>query len=343
MKHLISTIALITCCITLFNCGGAGAGSNDKSPETVRPKTFDGIVLTLDSTVRFEFIRNTGSAPALVSGDVETGTFLYTLGGVQLRKYRNTNGDDSDVRYPDSVSSASYTYRAINTSAGILTLTAVGINDLTTSGTRSANNGSLVYLFNSDSNGTTNNVVVIDLTFSKNGQSITSNEATVRIPGGNQRYDNVLVPTTLSLATGGYVSTNYNPTLDPKRDSKIAPASLNNKLVNYTNGKPDTTLDFTIQFVADNAGPANNSNIDEIGQGLLRVAGNSVDDAVNYTYTRTGGTDDAILVISNANNTFDGRYTLKFSGVDNGAYIGEVDAGTADASDVSGRFFVPGR
>jgi len=339
MKNLISAISLVACCITLSNCGGGGGDRIDTSPPTIRPKTLDGVVLILDTSVRLEFIRSTGTPGAIANGDVETGAFIYTLGGLQLRTYRNSTGGNSDVRYPDEVSTAAYSYRPINNSSGVLTLTAVGSSDLITTGIFGADNGSFVYLFESDSNGIENHVVVMDVTFTENGSFITSNAATVSIPGGNPQFDTVLIPTTVSLAAGGLVPTNYNPLLDPNRKSKISPESLNNKRFQFTNGIPNPSLNFTIQFASEALGPIV-TNIDEIGLGLLRVNGAAVDRAVNYTYTRTGGTDDAILVLSSSNTTFDGRYTLRFAGRENGMYIGNVDAGTPNAADVSGSFFL---
>ena len=163
--------------------------------------------------------------------------------------------------------------------------------------------------------------------------------STTTEPGGDPLYDTVIIPAAISLVSGGPVPTNYNPTLDPDRPSEIAPESLNNKRFQFTNGSANPNLDFTIQFVAD-TGSSTPSNIDEIGMGLLRVSGTAVDNAVDYTYTRTGGTDDAILVVSGSGTTFDGRYTLRFGSAQSGAYIGEVDGDTVDAADVTGTFTV---
>lgn len=335
---LISVFALV-----VSSCGGSGSsGGTDDSPATVRPKSLDGVRLTLDNNVIFEFVRNAGTEGAVLNGETEVGTFFYRLGGVQLRQYPNINGEASDCRWPDSISTAVYTYRAVNESAAVLTLTGLGVNDLTTTGSFNANNGSFVYFFNSDSNGFLSNEVVIDLTFSGNGTSITANNATVRIPGGHPLYDTVVIPASVGLVLGGPVPQNYNPVIDPDRPSKITPASLDNLYVLFTNGIPNPAVDFTVQFVAEGGNlPPSNNGPDEVGQGLLRVSGAVVDNAVDYTWERIGGTDDGVLVISEANNTFDGRYTLRFLGVDNGVYTGEVDAGTPDAAEVSGTFFLP--
>ena len=352
MKHQfkrgLAAVRLLTAASALAfglsGCGGGGGGS-DNSPPTIRPKTLDGLLLTLDTNVRFEFVRNTGTAPALLPGDVETGTFYYTLGGVQLRQYPNQGGDNSDTRYPDAVSNASYTYRAINESSAVLTMTGIGINDLNTTGGFNANNGSFTYLFNSSSGGGVNNTVVIDLTFASNGSYITPNTTTTSIPGSpNPQWDVIYVPAGIRLVAGGFVPENYNPEIDPNRPSKIVPASLNNLIVNWTNtGIPDPNFDFTVQFVAQATGlpKSNEADPDEIGQGLLRVAGSAVDDAVDYTWRRIAGTDNGVLTITGSNTTFDGVYNLSFMGADNGNYVGEADAGTVNVAEVTGTFFIP--
>jgi hypothetical protein len=270
---------------------------------------------------------------------VETGTFTYRQIGAQLRAYNNSNGGRSDTRYPDTISTASYTYRAINSSSGILTLTAVGSSDLTTTGGFTANNASFVYLFESDSTFATNNVVIMDLTFSSDGTVVTSNAATVTQPGGSPLFDTIVIPTAVTLTEGGAVPENYNPVLDPNRPSKIAPVSLNNRRFQFTSGNLNPAFDFTIQFTADAVTiPAN--NIDEIGFGVLRVAATAVDNAISYTYRRIGGTDDATLVVSGSGLSTDGTYTLSFAGTQSGTYTGLPDGLTVNPADESGRFIV---
>ena len=326
--------------LTMISCHG-GDGT---STVTVRPKTMDGIDLVLDTNVTFELVRNVGTPAALLNGDVESGTFFYNLGGVQRRQYTNIGGDNSDCRYPDSISSASYTYRAINDTSGLLTLNGIGVNDLVTSGVFNANNGSFCYFFNSDSTGNVINKVEVDMTFSSAGGNITVGTTTVRIPGSTTpNWDTVRVPATVKLAAGGLVPENYNPTIDPLRPSRLCPATLNNTLVNFTNGAANPANNFTIQFTAESTGiPQTGSNApDEIGQGLMRIAGAVVSNAVDYTWRRIPGTDTATMVLSGGNNTFDGSYTLSFSGTDNGIYTGTADAITLNPADVSGTFQIP--
>lgn len=339
MKTLVKFSAVALLPFLLNGCGGGGGGDDTA---TTRPKTLDSLVLTLDSNVRFQLVRNTGTPAAVKNGDVEVGTFFYTLGGVQLRQYPNQQGDNSDTRYPDSISNASYTYQAINETSGLLTLNGIGVNDLNNTGSMNANNGSFTYLFNSDSFGTEINKVELDLVFSSNGQSVSTNVTTVRIPGSlTPNYDVIRVPTAIRLTTGGLVPLNYNPEIDPLRPSRIAPASLNLQLLQFTNGAGDPNFDFTIDFVRETTQTVNRVTT-ELGQGFLRAAGSPVVNAVNYTWQRIDGTDGGTLVISNSNLTFDGTYRLDFKGTDNGDYFGTVDGNTPDASEVTGTFFIPG-
>jgi len=277
-----------------------------------------------------------------MSGDVETGTFIYTLTGLNHRALPNVGGNNTNMHYPDAVSTATYSYRAINETSGILTLTGVAIDDLTiTGGVNPAGNFSHLQMFEADSNGFDALVVEIDISFTSNGTTVTSDTITLRQPTSAlvNTFDTVRTPSTVLLATGGGVPVNYNPTIDPNRPSKIALASLGNRLFRFTNGIPNPALNFTIQFTSQstNAGT-------ETGTGLLRLAGAPVDDAVNYTYTRINGTDNATLVISSANGastTLNGSYTIGYAGTDSGIYTGSADADTVNPADVSGTFFIP--
>jgi hypothetical protein len=342
MRRLL-TCALASIALLLTSCGG-GSGS-DSSPHTIRPKSLDGLVFTLDTNVTFQFVRNAGTSAALLSGDEETGTFVYVRNGNQIRQYPNFGGDNSDTRYPDTLTGASYIYHAINESSAILTLNGTGVNDLVTNGGKmNALNGSFTFLFNTDSSGNIVHQVVLDITFATNSSSISSNIATVRIPGSPEpQYDVIYVPSGIRMLTGGVVPENYNPVIDPLRPSLICPASLNNLIFNCTNGIPNPFFDFSVQFVtqAKNLNKSNATDPDETGQGLFRIAGSPVDNAINYTWRRVNGTDTGILVISGGNNTFDGKYTLSFTGQDSGSYVGEIDAGTLDAAEVSGSFLIP--
>lgn len=351
MKFLVAQIAIVACCFTLSNCGGAGG---DGGEPTIRPKTLDGITLTLDNSARFEFVRNTGTSPAVSSGDEETGAFFYTslVGNGNVKNYDNLNGDQSNVVYPLSVAIAKYTYRAINESAGVLTLTGTGNFSTFNLGNQIIANDSGAFLFSQTSPlsaPTLSNTVVIDLTFTSNGSSVSVGTVTLSLPDSAvvNTLDTVRILADAVLTTGGGIPENYNPPVDSTApDSKIAPESFANLRMTATNtGIPDPAFDFSIQFVADSVQNNGSSAPTELGSGLLRVAGVAVDFALNYTWTRIPGTDTGTLVLSNIpapNSTFNGSYTLSFAGTDNGTYAGGVDGDTPDANEVIGNFSMLG-
>lgn len=350
----------------LASCG-SGHGGED-GPATVRPKTMDGIILKLgNNSAQMEFIRNSSSSAVINSGDEETGTFIYTsfVGVTNLRYYDNVAGSQSNLLWPQTVAIASYKYRAINESSGVLTLTGTGSiqNIVYTAGNGFIYNDSLVVPFVRGSYNDAlplpslgydlTKVVQIDLTFSSNGTYASSDTVTLSLPESTMvnTFDTVRIPSTVSLAAGGAVPLNYNPVIDPLRPSLIAPASLSDRLMTAKNGIPDPTKDFSIQFVADATQPngsGSGSQPDEVGHGLLRVAGSAVDVALDYTWRRIAGTDSGELVLSNIpddvllpfDNSLNGTYTLNFLGTENGTYAGAVDADTLNAADVSGSFIM---
>lgn len=365
MKLAFFLIACIASCLVLTHCGGGGGSGSSEA--TIRPKTLDGVVIRLDNAVSFEFVRSSSSAAALNDGEEETGTFYYTssVGLVNLRNYDNIAGSQSNLWWPQSVASAKYTYRAINASSGVLTLTGIGsIQDTYFSfdwGTGRVLNDSAIipFLRGSYYDTTTSfdydetNTVRMDLTFASNGSTVSTNMVTFSLPESTMvnTFDTVRISSVLSLATGGDVPEDYNPSTSYSRESKIAPASLSDRLLKATNGIPDATKDFTIQFVADKVGTSSTSQ--EIGRGLLKVKDStgtfvSVTIALDYTWKRTSGTDDGELVLSNipddASLPFDvslnGTYTLNFSGSQTGTYVGLADGDTASAADVTGTFLL---
>lgn len=361
MKFLIYLPVLVASCLTLSNCGGGGDG--DDSAPTVRPKTFDGLRLRFASATYFDFVRNSGSSAAVNSGDEETGTFFYTsnVGQVNLRFYDNAGGDQSNLWWPQSVAVATYSYRAVNETSGVLTLTGTGtIQDTFFSVNGVILNGSAIvpFVFGSDILDdplSETKVVQIDLTFSSNGTSVATNTVTLSLPESTyvSTFDTVRIPTTLELSAGGFVSENYNPAVDPEAPSKIAPATLTDRRMTATNGIPDDTKNFSIQFVADAVQPSgsNGSEPSEVGQGLLRVgagAGEVVTMALDYTWKRIGGTDTGELVLSNIpdnlllpfDKSLNGSYILDFLGTENGIYTGSADGDTLDPADVSGTFLL---
>ena len=366
--HLLVCACVSVFVLSLSSCGGSG-GDSDDANATVRPKTMDGIILNFESSASFEFIRSTGTAGAVNNGDVESGTFLYTpkVAADVLKTYDNLNGDQSNFRYPLSVTAATYTYRAINDSSGVLTLNATGAFDPTFTlppGATVALNDSWIRLFYSYSPiAFTSNtrVAEIAITFKDNVSFVTSEVVTLRLPESPlvNTLDTVRIPSTISLATLGPVPLNYNPVVTGRAPSRIAPATLTNRLMSATNGIPDATKNFTIQFIADASTPGFATAADsvEIGRGLLSVYNpasvppglTAVGIALDYTWRRIAGTDRGELILSNIpdnpalpfDTSLNGTIVLGFNGTESGTYSGSADGDTVNPADVSGTFFIP--
>ena len=326
-KPLLSLTCPFLAVFLLTQCGG-GKGGEDLS--TVRPKTMDGITLTLDTNVFFDFIGGMNSPRAINNGDVETGTFFYRRGGSRFRKYPNARNTVSNSDWPDGVNTPSYSYRAINASSGILTLKGVATGGLpSVPAGQWENNESWASFFRYtspwfDTNDT--NTIVLDITFSDQGTIITSNVVTLRIPETEAEFatlDTLRINSTIRLTDGGGVPPNYNPTIDPDRPSRIAPETLDNKLMVATNGIPNPALDFTLQFTRDSGGIGFGVD-NEIGRVILRITTSPIDNAADYTWERIGGTDSGTLTLSNSGTFFDGAYNLDFIGRENGIYTGDT-------------------
>lgn len=335
---LALTSALVVSC-------GSSSG-RDNSPETTRPKTMDGITLTLPQGASFTFNRSTGTGGAILDGQIEVGNFNYALQGNNATQYPNINGDSSDVLFPDFLSSRTYTYLAVNDTSGVLTLNAVSINDLIFSGGFNAANNSSAYYFHSDSStasilaAPTHPTVQMDVTFDSNGGAFTSVSSVVMSIVGSAfpTLDTTIPPNTTISLGGAAVPFNYNPDIDVLAPSNISPETLDGQLFVFTNGVPNPTDDFTIQFVSD--GILFGEDLEDIGSGLERIAGAVTNIGVQYSWTRIDGTDNGTLILSGGSNTFDGVYELQFISDDTGVYIGTVDAGTPLASQVSGTFIL---
>ena len=329
MKQIASALALLALCISLPSCGGGGGGS-DGSPSTVRPKTLDGITFSLDSKATFRFTRSIGSGPAETTSDVETGVFTYT-GNSTPKAYNSTQSNITNVIFPRSITSGTYTYQPTNSVGGTLTLTGNAIYTLPTQLPFPFN--PVLIPFISDSDGNENRVVTVNVTFVSSGSFISANSAVVSVlGGGDPDFDSVVVPATVTLTSGGGVPPNYNPTLDPNRPSVIAPATLNNAVLTFESGTNNPAFDFSLQLAADASGTGS-MNVDEIGQAILTVNGTIITNSEAYTYKRTPGTDDAVLVLSGSGSAVDGSYVLSFSGTQVGTYAGSTP-------DLSGSFVV---
>ena len=340
LKNAMTTLKVLSlasiAALALTSCGGGSAADGNKA--TVRPKSLDGIYLYLNTptNARLEFVRNTSSNGAIENGDVETGVFFYTLSGNNLTVISNRSGTSTNTRFPDSVIGGTYSYRAVNGSAGVITLNGVADNDGTNSGAATAGNGSFADLFDSDSTGAERHTLEMDVTFSDSNGTALPDTSTLRIVGSTSNFDVLALPISANLVIGGSLPTNYDPTVDPSRPSRIAPESLGNKRFVFTSNA-GAAFNMTIQFTADTVGSPS-SSFDESGTGLLRRNGAIVDNGVNYTWTRIDGTDAGKLVITNAESTLNGTYTLDFTGTTAGTYLGTTDADTTDVNEVSGTF-----
>lgn len=345
-QHLILAAAAAAAAITLSSCG---SGTGEDLSEAARPQSLDGIVIVVDG-IRFEFIRNRGSALATNPGDVETGTFTYSPAGNQIRQYPNRQGDNSNVIWPDDITGQTYTYQMINKDAGIVTLQGFAVNDDDFTGDLNTFSPSQMLLFTTDSNLVPNNQVQLDLTFETvaSGQFVELTAISdMRTPGTTApEFDIVRVPTRAQLSGflgGGQIPFNFIPEDDATRPSRIVPVSLNSTTIQFTNGAADTTLDFSIQFVREAVETGfEEEEPTEIGTGIMFIDNVPLVDAIDYTWKRILGTDTATLVIEQSGTTLDGSYVLDFVGIDIGTYTGELDGNTVDINDVVGTFFIPG-
>lgn len=348
----VSLLALSLAVAALLpSCGGGGG---DESPPTVRPKTLDGLVISLNNGPRLEFLRAATSGRALYSGDVETGTFVYSVPATNLTQYTNLRNDfiETDVRWPDSVSNMSYEYEATNDNTARLTLYAVGNNDATNSGTFTTIPGNQTPplfsdFFTAGFDLTPSNEVEITLNFSDVSDLIELNTTITKIPATTTPgFDTMRVDGTIETSNGDDVPVNYNPEDITDAPSKIAQPTLHNLTIVFDNVGVATTFDFVATFTATTVfDPLLKDSVtdpDEEGSVALSINnGAVVIDAANYTWRRINGSDDAVLVLSGSSTTFDGSYTLAFAGLDNGDYIGTTDAGTPDVTEVTGTFFIP--
>ena len=343
-SKLFSRLAKVTAAVLvaamLPSCGGGGG---EEIPYTFRPKTLRDLVLVLANGPRLEFLPGALSGRAINNGETETGTLTYILPADQRQQYPNFEGSDSDCQWPDELIDITYEYTAINDNAALLTIYATAVNDLTFTGSFNAANGSFCFFWESDSLGTAIEEVEFDLTFSSDGANVSPGNVTTRIPdSAAPNFDIVYIPSQIETSDGMEVPENWNPEVDPNAPSDIAQPTLNNQVINFTNGIPDTNFDFTADFTATVVTPPESkldpNDPDEIGTLVLRVSlGGPIFGAGDYTYRRINGTDDAILVISGTGTTFDRSYTLNWFGRDNGDYIG----GGVNPAEGTGTFFMP--
>ncbi len=324
MKLFTRFAAALAILSFIVNCGGGGAGGS-KVESTQRPKTMDGIVMKVATGSSFEFVRSSSSAPALASGDIETGTFFYNFIGTNILTSALDNfiGSKTDVVFPSSITAASYTYRAVNANQGVLTLTGSGNFPTTLTGTYKAGNASNMRLFDEDFFFTSDQVE-FDISWGANGGKADPGTAAMRIINSFDPFDRVRAPLTMTLKVGGSLPLNYNPVIDPNRPSKVVPQTLDDQFIAFTNtGSFDPNFNFTIQFITDATPPPSTPEGTEIGTGLMRINGApAITPGVDYTFRPILGTDTAEVVITGS-STLDGSYILNFLGTDNGSYTGQ--------------------
>lgn len=320
LRRLLGAGLLGAIVLPLTSCGG-GAGGSDSS---IRPRTLDGLVLSLPNNERFEFVRSLSSPNAENNGDIESGTFFYTFGGRNIQQFPALNGETSDVGFPDSVTGATYSYQAVNESSGIITLTGTGVNDLSVTGGFNALNPSFTNFFTAGGPiGTPepSNIVQIDITFSSAGGVIDVVDTTFSIPNtSTPTTDAVRIDPTLTVGlAGGQVPVGYNPEINLDRPSRIRPNTLDQTLIQFTDPTL-TAADFTLQFVAQNSGFSVGATVDdpEIGSAIERVGGGATLPGVDYSYQLVEQSDSATLIVSGGGNDQDGTYRLDFTGPESG-------------------------
>lgn len=165
---LAALSATILATTSLTNCGGGGAGGEDEA--TVRPKTLDGLSLSIGPGVaNLSFVRAVTSRYVNKSGQTENGAVVYSPGS-RIRGYEALTFP-VDAIWPLFLNNdLSYTYTAINDSSGLISLTGgdgiINSGDLTSNNPNSPIN--IVY-FNGGSE-----TYNINITFGTDGNTITS-------------------------------------------------------------------------------------------------------------------------------------------------------------------------
>lgn len=355
-KSTISTLILrvstfaaaIAVAIIAPSCGGGGDGDQFGAP-TVRPKTLYEVQLALDSFISLSFYPTNDNPGAIFEGDVETGAFefdsLVEVGGIEGDNYPNINGLFSDVFYPIEVIEGTYQYRAINSTQAELTLIGIGQPPAfpIELSEPPINNGSLMGLFCQDSDGNVTNTIVLNLSFDADSGFATLADAQVYQPESTRlnEFDNVRIPVSaFQLFSGDQVPENYLGETDPDGYGNIVAPSLDDLLITCTNGIPDATKNFTLNFNASATGlfpGINGEDPEEIGEVIVSVDNGAgvlvaVSAAADYTWRRIPGGNTGELVLSEIPDdifAFDaelnGSYIFDFEALDKGPYNG-VDA-----------------
>ena len=319
-----AAIALSSITFTSCGSGAGGDGNGDGTPATTRPKTLEGVVLSVQGQPRFEFIRSFSSQGAALDGQSETGTFFYNLTGVQYILLSPINqAQQIGGAFPDQLSGGTYTYTALNSTSATLTLRGSANVAGTITGVPPLESVE-AYFFIFGRDGTTNEVT-FDITFTEQGNRVTVDTILARIGPNPLTQDRFLLSNSnVQLRTGSPVPPNYNPPLDPLRPSRIVPTALGGSLLDM-DVAGGTAEDFTLQLTqtgAPSTGP--NGTVSETGMAVQRVGpgGATIFSGASYTWSRIPGTDDGTLVISNGDPALNGEYRLAFASPLAGTFSG---------------------
>ena len=334
----------------LSSCGGGG-GADEFGPPTIRPKTLFQVQMGLDAFVNIQFYPTADTATALRDGDIETGSFDYNLLGAEDGPigdtYLDVNNELSDAFFSIRVTGGTYTYRALNTNQAVLTMTGIGQAPLAPYPHRSTPtaNPSLMVLFAFTTPAPfpiVTNIVEVLMTFDEDAGFVLFETGTVGLPESPfvNSYDTVRMPISgFSLFDGERVPIDYIGPEDPDGYGNIVAPTLDGFLFTGTNGIPDITKNFRLDFTADFTGLDSGTDgllPEEIGTCIISVdngAGTGVLEAVSgaadYTWRRIRGGNTGELVLSNItdgpypfDSQFNGSYILDFVALDSGSYTG---------------------
>lgn len=254
---LVTTAVLATSSLT--NCGGGGGGESDA---TVRPKSLNRLLLTLEpSTIALEFVRSATSQSALKNGQREEGAVRFTNLSV-LDPRQMLDNSAVDVVWPSTTERITYRYTPINDAAGELQLIVARAGYAPTNNGGPAN--ALIRLFYFS---TTDDVSHTNFTMNFSSDGNTLQTVNIRVGprdlnapqqwihetwGGIWGNSNAsitdiqqvsfLVDGAMTIAeTGEPVPVNYNSNefdSDTPADSRISPLTLNKKSVFFFPDNP---------------------------------------------------------------------------------------------------------
>lgn len=327
LGKLAAVTAATLATTSLINCGGGGAATDDL---IVRPRTLEKLVIIYQSAVQYEFIRSATSGKATNSGDIETGSVLYT----RLRSeqtHQTSNNVTLEITEPSSVGSATYTYQGINDVSGQLTIdfenaeySGLGVvNEAGGAPNARAFSRSFTINFGAGSTSLLSSTTRLTSTFTPYGTVISGvfvasthlDRSAEDDVAGYTSVDATLLGTCRtqtdagSIASAGY---DYDPDFN-KRQSKVSPASLNGYLYSFVDGA-DTNDNFTMDFTKGAVIPT--SGFEETGTNVFTPAGAGfIVGAAGYDYKRIAGTDSAQVIISGG-TAQDGPMTMIYGSGD---------------------------